>query len=72
MNNRDHQYDVRVVERLLRSGQLSTEQYNTWMENLEDSGPESETSHVNMVFTRQPGSKDLDGVGDDDGDDEAG
>ena len=72
MNNRDHHYDVRVVERLLRSGQVTTEQYNAWMENLEDSASEAETSHVNMVFTRLPGSKDLDGVGDDDGDDEAG
>ena len=72
MENPDRTFDVRVVDRMMRAGVVTQEQYAAWLESIEDSASECETSNVHMVFSRLPGHKDLDGVGDDDGDVEAG
>ena len=46
----EHAYDVRIVERHLRSGQISKKDYDKFLTGLEDSAPQAAESEVRMTF----------------------
>ena len=46
----EHAYDVRTVERHLRSGQISKKDYEKFLSGLEDSASQAAESDVRMTF----------------------
>ena len=46
----EHAYDVRIVERHLRSGTISKKDYEKFLSGLEDSAAQAAESDVHMSF----------------------
>ena len=46
----EHVYDVRIVERHMRSGLISKKDYEKFLSGIEDSGPQAAESEVRMSF----------------------
>jgi hypothetical protein len=46
----EHAYDVRTVERHLRSGLLSKKDYDKYLASLDDSAAQAAESEVRMTF----------------------
>lgn len=51
-NNRDHLFDVRIVERNITRGVVSREEYERWLESQEDAAELAENSSTHFVHTR--------------------
>ena len=67
-SNRDHLFDVRIVERNITRGVVSREEYERWLESQEDSAELAETSATVFVHTRHPeiGGADTDEMAEED------
>jgi hypothetical protein len=50
-------YDARVVKRNIKSGALSQEDYDKYIESLEDCAELAEETETQMVFTSGPDSE---------------
>lgn len=45
-------FDVRVVERNIKLGKITQEDYDQWLESVEDDADQAETSSTSFVHSR--------------------